>query len=116
MITTKIFLTVFTVLTSAFTADAAIIDMFNDKNCTEFAGSRNIYDHTCAKTQGFESFRITATGGFRQLLTAYVHNDCIKPYTACTPASNAGPCIQAWRSDGASHAMSSYFAPGTCGA
>ncbi|KAK4445167.1 hypothetical protein QBC34DRAFT_413639 [Podospora aff. communis PSN243] len=116
MIATKIFLAVFTVLTSVFTANAAIIDMFRDKNCKEYVGTRNVWDNTCAPTgeMGFESIRITAKGGFNQIITAYAADNCA-PTTddLCTPADNVGKCVRMCDST-ACHALSSYFAVGQC--
>ncbi|KAK4442338.1 hypothetical protein QBC34DRAFT_387421 [Podospora aff. communis PSN243] len=108
------FLTVFTVLASLLTANAAIIEMFSDKECKDHVGTVNVWDNTCARTTGFESFVITAEGGFQQTIRAHLRNDCVVPYTQCASASATGRCTTAYNNQGASHAFSSYWSMDGC--
>jgi hypothetical protein len=109
MIATKVFLAVFTVLASLLTANAAIIDLFSDKDCKVPVQTVNVWDSSCARTEGFSSFRMTAEGGWQQVIRAHVKNDCVVPYNQCVSAKETGRCFPAYSDDGASHAFSSYW-------
>jgi hypothetical protein len=89
------------------TANAAVVDFFNDNNCQDFSYSRNIYDNTCGPTGGFQSFRVTADGGNFQRLTAYSRNACAGASTACIDAYGNYGCVSATNVNGGSNAMSS---------
>jgi hypothetical protein len=88
-------------------ANAAIVDLFADQNCETPAGSRNVYDDSCAPLGGFQSFRVTYQGGNGQYLTAYSPNNCNGGQTACISAQGDYGCHKAVNSRGGSNAMSS---------
>jgi hypothetical protein len=92
----------------ALLSDAAVVDLFSDTNCQVGAGSRNVFDNSCARLGGFQSFRITSGGGGGQKITAYSRNDCVAPATGCTDAGQVGVCIRATNQNGGSNAISSY--------
>jgi len=92
----------------ALLANAAVVDLFSDPDCRDHAGSRNVFDNTCARTGGFQSFRITSGGGSGQRVTAYSRNDCVAPSTSCTGADQVGACFRATNGQGGSNALSSY--------
>ncbi|KAJ3523346.1 hypothetical protein NMY22_g11483 [Coprinellus aureogranulatus] len=93
--------------------NAVVVDLFSDGDCKKPAGSRNVYDNTCALLGGFSSFKITAGGGINQKLSAYSRNACAEQTTACVNAVVTGDCVKSFNSRGASNAMSSSF---VCGA
>ena|ERR1700761_3940006 len=101
------FKAIITLLAVAATSNAVIVDLFSDTHCGTHAGSRNVFDNSCAKLGGFQSYRITGSGGSGQVLTAYSRNDCAGAVTACTPVSVTGSCVRATNDDGGSNAMSS---------
>ncbi|KAK0610849.1 hypothetical protein B0T14DRAFT_570781 [Immersiella caudata] len=94
-------------------AHAAIIDFFQDSNCTVPAGNRNLWDNSCAQTGAFESVRITYPGGSDQHISCYSRNACAGDITSsCLDATSVGVCVSAYNDAGASNAISSYA--GTC--
>ncbi|KAF3000920.1 hypothetical protein E8E13_008529 [Curvularia kusanoi] len=101
------FFTLLALATSATLTSAVVVDLFADTNCNEPAGSRNIYENTCAPLGGFQSFRITGSGAGGQQLSAYSRNACAGPVTACTGVAATGDCQRATNDDGGSNAMSS---------
>jgi hypothetical protein len=97
----------FTLLAGAAVSNAVIVDLFADPNCNTPAGNRNVFDNSCAPLGGFQSFKITGSGGSGQQLSAYSRNACAGPVTACVPVSATGNCVRATNDDGGSNAMSS---------
>ncbi|KAJ6786938.1 hypothetical protein PWT90_09386 [Aphanocladium album] len=99
-----------TLLASA--ANAAILDLFSDNNCEHKVGERNVWDNTCAEQGelGFSSYRITTGGGFGQVISTYVQNNCAQggPVSSCKEAYKVGECVNAIINAGSSHAISSY--------
>lgn len=89
----------------AFT-NAAVVDLFSDTNCQVPAGSRNVWDNSCAPLGGFQSYRITSGGGGGQFISAYSRNACAGDVTSCVGAGSGG-CFQAINGNGGSNAMSS---------
>lgn len=96
-----------TLLTGAAVSNAVVVDLFADTDCNTPAGNRNVFDNSCAPLGGFQSFRITGSGGSGQQLSAYSRNACAGPVTACVPVSVTGDCVRATNDDGGSNAMSS---------
>lgn len=97
----------------AVVSNAVVVDLFADTDCRTPAGNRNVWDNSCARTGGFQSYRITSHGGPDQVLTAYSRNDCVAPRTSCVSAwLVTGRCERATNSNGGSNALSSYF--GAC--
>jgi hypothetical protein len=94
---------------------AAIVDFFHDRNCTDHAGSRNIWDNSCAYTGAWESIRITTAGGSGQWLTCWSQNACAGIETRSFSAQDVGVCRWAYDRDGASNAISSYSCAPDCG-
>jgi hypothetical protein len=88
-------------------SNAAIVQLYADTNCRTPAGSRNVYDNTCAPLGGYQSFKITTAGGGNQYITSYSPNSCFNDATACTKANNVGACIRATNNNGGSNAMGS---------
>lgn len=72
----RAFTTLLTLLASTSLTSAVVVDLFADIDCTIPAGSRNVWDNTCAPLGGFQSFRITNSGGSGQQLSAYSKNYC----------------------------------------
>lgn len=100
-------LTLSLLATSSLTT-AYVVDLFADQNCQVPAGSRNVWDDTCAELGGFQSFRVTHGGGDRQRIRAYSRNACAGPETFCNSAdSQTGICNKAVNSAGGSNAMGS---------
>jgi hypothetical protein len=89
------------------TSNAAIMNFYSDQNCQNGAGSRNVYDNSCAPTGGFQSFMITSGGGSGQQITMYSRNACAGPYTACVGAGSVGTCFRSVNGNGGSNAVSS---------
>ncbi|KAJ3507886.1 hypothetical protein NMY22_g16794 [Coprinellus aureogranulatus] len=83
----------FLALLAAISVNAVVVDLFSDGNCQNHAGSRNVFDNSCAPLGGFSSFRITTRGGGDQLLSAYSRNACAGPVTACVDVSNVGSVL-----------------------
>jgi len=108
MFASRIFLALFTALFMALSANAALITLFSDTECKNAVESVNVWDNTCLKTGGFQSFVITYQGGDSQRIRAYTRNDCVAPESACVWADQLVQCIRATGGDGASHALSSY--------
>ncbi|KAF7326267.1 putative transporter [Mycena kentingensis (nom. inval.)] len=101
------FKAILTLLAVAATSNAVIVDLFADTDCATPAGSRNVFDNSCAPLGGFQSYRITGSGGSGQQLSAYSRNACAGPVTACTGVAATGSCVRATNDDGGSNAMSS---------
>jgi hypothetical protein len=97
-----------TLLASGAVINAAVVDFFSDTNCATAAGSRNIYDSTCASTGGFQSFRITTSGGTGQTLTAWSENTCGLSAKVSVSAAKTGNCVVAHSATGGSNAISSH--------
>ncbi|KAJ4332641.1 hypothetical protein N0V95_009611 [Ascochyta clinopodiicola] len=99
--------TILSLLSLSSLSTAVIVDLFADTDCREPAGSRNVWDNSCAPLGGFQSFRITGSGGSGQQLSAYSKNYCADKVTACTDVSATGYCQRATNDNGGSNAMSS---------
>ncbi len=96
----------------ALLSNAAIIEMYNDQNCGNSVGTRNIWDDSCATgVPGFQSFKITFVGGLGQQLNVWSRDACAGPLTACVNARNTGTCYLAVNGDGGSNAVSSQPEP-----
>ncbi len=89
------------------TANGAIVQFYSDTACKNAAGSRNVYDNTCAPTGGFQSYKITTGGGVGQVLRAYGPNNCGGAVTSCQAAETSNNCYQATDSHGGSNAIGS---------
>jgi hypothetical protein len=96
-----------TLVAGAAVSNAVVVDLFADTDCQQPAGSRNVWDNTCAPLGGFQSFRITNSGGSGQQLSAYSHNYCAGPVTSCVGVGGTGDCVRATNDNGGSNAMSS---------
>lgn len=96
-----------TLLVGAGLSNAVVVDLFDDTDCNTPAGSRNVYDNSCAPLGGFQSYRITNSGGSGQQLSAYSRNACAGAVTSCTGVAATGGCIRATNDNGGSNAMSS---------
>lgn len=88
-------------------SNAAVVNLFSDTNCQNPAGSRNVWDNSCAPLGGFQSYMITSGGGGGQFVTAYSRNACAGDATSCVGAGSVGTCFQAINGNGGSNAMSS---------
>jgi hypothetical protein len=95
--------------TFALGGNAIIVDLFSDTNCRNAAGSRNVWDTSCAPLGGFQSFKVTFGGGVGQYLRAYSRNACAGPVTRCLNAREGlvDKCYLAINGDGGSNAMGS---------
>jgi hypothetical protein len=95
------------------TANAAIVTYYYDDNCTNWAGSRNIWDNSCATGMGaFESFTIDYPGGEEQILWGYSQDSCSLGITVCADATDNGAyCWYATKDGKPTSAMSSYWVP-----
>jgi hypothetical protein len=92
----------------ALGTNAAIVDLYSDRNCQVPAGSRNVWDNSCAPLGGYQSFKLTYPGGNDQVIRAYSRNACAGPETQCLRAFLAsGVCYGSWNNDGGSNAMGS---------
>ncbi|KAF1926686.1 uncharacterized protein M421DRAFT_6946 [Didymella exigua CBS 183.55] len=89
---------------SAFSS-AVIVDLFSDTNRKITAGSRNVWDNSCAPLGGFQSLHITGSGGSGQQLSAYSKNYCADKVTACVGVSATGDCQRVTNDNGGSNAM-----------
>jgi hypothetical protein len=94
------------------TTNAAVLNLYSDKNCKNAAGNRNVWDNTCAPVGGFQSYIITTAGGINQAITTWSPNDCAGTQTSCNSASSLNICYQAFDSQGGSNAISSGLACG----
>ncbi|KAJ3508772.1 hypothetical protein NMY22_g16509 [Coprinellus aureogranulatus] len=99
--------TMLAVLAGIAVSNAVVVDLFADTNCSIPAGNRNVFDNSCAPLGGFQSFRITGSGGSGQQLSAFSRNACAGPVTACVPVAATGSCVRATNDNGGSNAMSS---------
>ncbi|KAK4450414.1 hypothetical protein QBC34DRAFT_460785 [Podospora aff. communis PSN243] len=97
------------VATFAIGGNAIMVDLYSDPDCKVAAGSRNVWDNSCAHLGGFQSFKVTYPGGVGQVLRAYNRNACAGRVSRCLNARDgwAGKCYLARTSDGGSNAMGS---------
>ncbi|KAH8726023.1 heterokaryon incompatibility protein-domain-containing protein [Phaeosphaeriaceae sp. PMI808] len=95
------------IATGAAVSNAVVVDLFADTNCQVPAGNRNVWDNSCAPLGGFQSFRVTGSGGSGQQLSAYSRNACAGGVTACVGVGANGACVRATNDNGGSNAMSS---------
>jgi hypothetical protein len=94
--------------------NAAIVDLYEDKECKHKVDTRNVWDNSCAQTVGFQFMNITYPGGHRQWLSTFSKNVCIGVRTrACMPAvlftspfADETGCISTTNSLGGSNAIS----------
>ena len=113
-------LTYFAAAAGMFVASQAyVVELYNNPDCTGDSGSRNVYDNTCAYTQGFQSLMLTGNGGALQQLTAYSPQDCAgeQTFQGCAAGINSlqiGVCHQTTNGNGGSNALSSYSSGGVC--
>lgn len=97
------------------TTNAVVVHMYSDQRCRDFIEERNVWDNTCAHTQGFSSYRLISAGGSGQMLRSYSPNACVVPITSCVTAYGNvldGECFDVKTDAGASNAFSSYW--GSC--
>ena len=115
----KSFLTLFAAGAGMFMASQAyIVELFSNPDCACDSDSRNVYDNTCAYTQGFQSL-LTTNGGALQQLIAYSPQSCAGEQTfhGCAAGVDSlplGVCFQTTNSNGGSNALSSYSSGGDC--
>ena len=100
-------------------SQAYVVELFENPDCTGDSASRNVYDNTCAYTQGFQSLTLTANGGDLQQLIAYSPQACAGEQTfhGCAAGIDSLPlntCFQTTNSNGGSNALSSYSSGGEC--
>jgi len=100
-------------------SQAYIVELYENTSCTGSSSSRNVYDNTCAYTQGFQSLKFTTQGGSGQQLTAYSPQDCAGAQTlqGCAAGIDSlkiGECYQTINGAGGSNALSSYWNPAAC--
>ena len=98
---------------------AYVVELFENSDCTGNSGSRNVWDNTCAYTQGFQSLMLTTNGGGLQQLTAYSRQACAgeQTFQGCAAGVDSlplGVCFQTTNSNGGSNALSSYSSGGDC--
>ena len=116
----KNFLTSFIAGAGLFVAaQAYIVELYDDTDCTGDSTSRNVYDNTCAYTSGFQSLKLTYNGGDFQQLTAYSPQACAGAVTfqgcaAGVDSLELNECHNTTNSDGGSNALSSYSSAGYC--
>lgn len=105
---------------SLFTVtNAYVVHLYGSGDCTGDYTERNVWDNTCAYTDGFSSLRFVTNGGGLQQLTAYSRQACAGTTTfqACAAGVNSiaiGSCHGTFNKDGASNALSSYSSGGAC--
>jgi hypothetical protein len=87
--------------------NAAVLNLFSDRNCKTPAGNRNVWDNTCAPVGGFQSYMIVTAGGIDQAVTTYSRNACAGDQTTCNSASSLNICYPAFNSQGGSNAIGS---------
>ncbi|KAK0617680.1 hypothetical protein B0T14DRAFT_498652 [Immersiella caudata] len=99
-------------------ADAAIADLYSDKECKHKVGKRNVWDNSCAATViEFMSMNITIPSNKKQFLSVWNGNHCIgRRAQRCLQAklfayplgegSNMG-CIPTFNARGGAKAISS---------
>jgi hypothetical protein len=111
------FTTIFAATAALFTATQGyVLEMYPNTGCGGTPVRRNVYDNTCAYTDGFRSFRMRVHGGSFQQLTAYSRQACAGTTTfqGCAAGINAigiGVCHD---TDSGSNALSSYSSGGPC--
>lgn len=99
------------------TAQAYVVELYASDNCSgEQVSRRNVYDNTCAYTDGFKSFRFVKNGGSFQELTAYSRQACAgtTTYQACAAGINSLTRGECYVTDSGSNALSSYSSGGNC--
>ncbi len=116
----KNFLTLFVSGAGLFVASQAyIVDLYDTTDCTGASTERNVYDNTCAYTEGFQSLKLTYNGGDLQQLTAYSPQACAgaQTFQGCAAGVDSlvlNQCYQTTNSAGGSNALSSYSSGGDC--
>lgn len=116
----KTFQTLFIAGAGLFVASQAyIVELWENTDCTGSSTSRNVYDNTCAYTEGFQSLQLTTQGGALQQLIAYSPQACAgeQTFTGCAAGVDSlviGQCHQTTNSNGGSNALSSYSSGGVC--
>ena len=113
----KIFPTFFIAGAGLFVASQAyVVELYANTGCTGSSSSRNVYDNTCAYTQGFQSFKFTTQGGALQQLTAYSPQDCAgeQTYQGCAAGVDSLTIGQCYQTSEGSNALSSYSSGGDC--
>ena len=93
--------------------------MYDSTDCTGASTSRNVWDNTCAYTSGFQSLKLTYSGGDYQQLTAYSRQACAgaETFQGCAAGVDSlklNVCHQTTNGDGGSNALSSYSNGGPC--
>ena len=113
--TMKTFQTLFIAGASLFlTSQAYVVELYGTTDCTGASTSRNVYDNTCAYTQGFQSLKLTTNGGGTQQLIAYSPQACAgtQNFHGCAAGVDClkiGECHKTTDgSGGGSNALSSY--------
>jgi hypothetical protein len=87
---------------------AFIADLFADQHGQIPAGTRNVYDNTCAPLGGSQSFRFTTSGGGNQCLRSYSYNNCFpQGKIRCELGVASGTCFTTVYQAEGSNAMSS---------
>ena len=104
------------VFTLLATSQAFVVEMFRDADCGGDATRRNVYDNTCAYTDGFKSFKFLNHGGPFQQLTAYSRQACAGKtvYQNCASGVNSIEIDACITTDGSGNALSSYSSGGPC--
>ena len=116
----KTFQTLFVAGAGLFVASQAyIVELWENTDCTGSSSSRNVYDNTCAYTEGFQSLQLTTQGGALQQLIAYSPQACAgeQTFSGCAAGIDSlkiGQCHQTTNSNGGSNALSSYSSGGDC--
>ena len=101
------------------TSQAYVVNLYGTTDCSGDATSRNVYDNTCAYTEGFQSLELTTNGGSLQQLIAYSPQACAgeQTFSGCAAGVDSlviGACHQTTNSAGGSNALSSYSSGGDC--
>lgn len=98
------------------TSHAYVVDMFPDANCGGSPTERNVWDNTCAYTNGFKSFKMKTYGGGVQQMTAYSQQACAGTtvFQGCAAGVNAIQKDSCVNTDGSFNALSSYSSGGPC--
>ena len=113
----KIFQTLFISGAALFVASQAyVVELYGSTDCTGGSTRRNVWDNTCAYTDGFRSLRLKKNGGTFQQLTAYSRQACAGTTTlqGCASGVNSLPIDNCVRTSGGSNALSSYSSGGPC--
>lgn len=113
----KIFQTLFISGAGLFVASQAyVVELYGSKDCSGGSTRRNVWDNTCAYTDGFQSFKLVKKGGNFQQLTAYSRQACAGRATkqGCAAGVNRLPIGKCIKTGGGSNALSSYSSAGVC--